>query len=78
MPVNITQDMDSFINHQVISTRTRMLRIKRAKDPMMWYANLIGQLVPYLGEWPGDAYISREPAGHRNRVEFADTEIILV
>ena len=51
------------------------LRITGAKDPMMWYADLIGELVPYCGRWP-EAYKSREPAGYLNRVEFADAEIV--
>lgn len=53
----------------------QMLRITKAKDPLMWYADLIGDLVPYCGQWR-DAYKSLEPAGFLNRVEFADAEIV--
>lgn len=53
----------------------QMLRITGAKDPLMWYAGLIGELVPYCGQWR-EAYKSLEPAGYLNRVEFADAEIV--
>lgn len=53
----------------------KMLRIIKSKDPLMWYAGLVGTLVPYCGQWP-EAYKSLEPAGHLNRVEFEDAEIV--
>lgn len=53
----------------------QMLRIIKAKDHLMWYAGLIGSLVPYCGKWP-EAYKSREPAGCLNRVEFEDAEVV--
>ena len=53
----------------------QMLRITGAKDPLMWYADLIGEIVPYCGKWR-EAYKSLEPAGYLNRVEFADAEIV--
>ena len=55
----------------------KMLRITRCSDPMMWYADLVGELVPYGGRWP-EAYRSVEPAGYVNRVEFEDAEIVEV
>lgn len=53
----------------------RMLRITQCRDPLMWYAGLVGELVPYCGKWP-EAYKSLEPAGYINRVEFSDAEIV--
>ena len=54
--------------------RKIQLRIISCADPQMWYANLIGLTVPYLGRWP-EAYKSREPGGYINRVEFSDAHI---
>lgn len=53
----------------------QMLRITQCRDPLMWYAGRVGELVPYCGQWP-EAYRSLEPAGYINRVEFADAEIV--
>lgn len=53
----------------------QMLRITQCRDPLMWYASLVGELVPYCGKWR-EAYKSLEPAGYLNRVEFADAEIV--
>ena len=53
----------------------QMLRITQCRDPLMWYADLVGELVPYCGQWP-EAYKSLEPAGYINRVEFEDAEIV--
>lgn len=53
----------------------QMLRITQCRDPLMWYAGLVGELVPYCGRWP-EAYKSREPAGYLNRVEFNDAELV--
>lgn len=53
----------------------QMPRITKCRDPLMWYAGLVGELVPYCGRWP-EAYKSREPAGYINRVEFEDAEIV--
>lgn len=53
----------------------KMLRIIGCDDPMMWYADMVGELVPYCGKWR-EAYKSREPTGYINRVEFGDAEIV--
>ena len=53
----------------------KMLRITQCHDASMWYAGMVGQLVPLVGKWP-EAYASREPAGYINRVEFADAEVV--
>lgn len=52
----------------------KMLRITGCKDCGMWYAGMVGELVPLVAVWP-EAYASREPAGYVNRVEFDDAEI---
>lgn len=52
-----------------------MLRITQCRDTLMWYSGLVGELVPYCGQWP-EAYKSLEPAGYINRVDFADAEIV--
>ena len=46
------------------------LKIIKCNDPLMWYAGLVGQHVPYLGEWRGEGHKSREPAGFLNIVKF--------
>jgi hypothetical protein len=53
----------------------QMLRITGCKDPMMWYAGMVGELVAYCGQWR-EAYKSLEPAGYLNLVEFTDAEIV--
>lgn len=53
----------------------QMLRITQCRDPLMWYAGLVGELVPYCGRWR-EAYKSLEPAGYLNRVEFDDAELV--
>lgn len=58
-----------------VPTGMQMLRITQCRDPLMWYAELVGELVPYCGKWR-EAYKSLEPAGYLNRVEFDDAEIV--
>ena len=55
----------------------KMLRITRCIDTSMWYAGLVGQLVPLEWEWP-EGYASREPAGYINLVHFHDAEVVEV
>jgi hypothetical protein len=50
------------------------LRITGCRDPRMWYANLVGQHVPFLGKWP-EGYKSCEQDGHINVVRFEDAEL---
>jgi hypothetical protein len=57
------------------SARPRMLLIKQCPDPMRWYARLVGQKVPYLGD-VGNEYRSREPEGYINFVQYQDAEIV--
>lgn len=56
---------------------TTMLRITRCIDSSMWYADMVGQLVPFEWEWP-EGYASREPAGYINLVHFDDAEVVEV
>ena len=42
---------------------------------MRWYSDLVGTLVPYLGD-VGSEYKSREPAGYTNFVQYEDAEIV--
>jgi len=53
----------------------KMLRITGCRDSLMWYADMIGDLVPYCGQWR-EAYKSLDPAGHLNQVKFCDAEIV--
>ena len=49
-----------------------MLRITGSQDPLMWYADKIGELVPFVGIWPESGYASKEPGGSKNVVRFKD------
>lgn len=55
------------------------LLIERCSDALLWYAPLVGQLVPNLG-WdeslPG--WWSREPAGFKNIVRARDASAVVV
>lgn len=53
----------------------RALRITSCRDPLMWYAGLVGQVVPLVRE-EADCYWSREPAGFVNIVRKEDAELI--
>ena len=49
----------------------QQILITGCSDPHLWYAALVGQRVPYLGQWP-EGFKSREPAGYINVVRFSD------
>lgn len=55
----------------------RKLKLVGCSDPMMWYAGLVGQLVPLLRE-ENDVYLSREPEGYTNIVRKADAQVVWV
>lgn len=62
---------------QVVTCK-RVLKIVSCTDPMLWYFHMIGEEVPYLGEWKVEgAYKSREPAGYVNMVYFKDARVII-
>ena len=53
----------------------KRLLINKCSDPQMWYAGLVGKLVPLL--WEDSAgYWSREPAGHTNIVRREDAQVV--
>ena len=51
------------------------LKIVKCNDPLMWYSDKIGELVPYLGD-TGSEYRSREGAGYVNFVKREDAEVV--
>jgi hypothetical protein len=53
------------------------LLIKRCSDPMRWYADKIGQRVPYIGS-EGDHYEYRsiDTGGYINFVLKEDAEVV--
>ena len=51
------------------------LKITNCTDPLMWYANKVGQTVPFLRE-EYSYFISREPMGAINIVYKTDAEIM--
>ena len=55
----------------------KKLLIKQCQDSLMWYADKIGQMVPFEGRWP-DGYKSREESGCVNIVRYADAEVVEV
>lgn len=55
------------------------LLIERCRDPLLWYAPLVGQTVPNLGYDPTlPGWWSREPAGWRNIVREGDASPVVV
>lgn len=53
----------------------KQLQINQCSDPLVWYADLIGQRVQLLRE-DADGYWSREPGGFTNIVKREDAEVI--
>lgn len=53
----------------------KKLLITKCSDPLMWYADKVGQTVPYLGEGYG-YYSSREDAGWVNVVNMDDAVVV--
>ena len=51
------------------------LLIKRCRDPLMWYSNRIGELVPYCGE-EDTIYWSRDNGGFTNVVRKEDAIVV--
>ena len=51
------------------------LLIHQCPDRMRWYANLVAERVPFLGD-EGTEYRSREPSGYINFVQYADADIV--
>lgn len=77
-PLAYVSDPASYERPPVV-VKDRMLLILQCPDPMMWYANKVGQQVPYLRTYPGEqVHISREPDGYTNIVKMADAIIVKV
>ena len=55
--------------------KVKRLLIIQCPDPLMWYADKIGQTVPYLGSKYG-THTSREDSGFINIVKESDSEMI--
>ena len=54
---------------------SKTLKIIKCSDSMRWYAGMVGELVPYLGDFMGE-YKSREDSGCTNFVQYEDAEVI--
>lgn len=52
----------------------KYLIIDKCPDPLMWYATLIGQRVPFIRD-DKEYYWSREPAGYLNIVHKDDATV---
>lgn len=57
--------------HQVVY-EVPAIKVLRCSDPSLWYAGLVGQLLPRRGWSAADGYMSNEPAGFTNFVRGAD------
>jgi hypothetical protein len=53
----------------------RKILIIKCTDPLRWYVDKVGELVPFLGD-VGNEYKSREPSGCVNFVQYEDAEIV--
>lgn len=53
--------------------------IERCPDGMMWYADKVGQTVPFVRVVPHEqVYISREPEGYTNIVKMSDARLYMI
>jgi len=52
-----------------------MIMILECRDSLRWYADKIGEMVPYLGD-TGDEFKSREDSGCVNFVQYHDCVIV--
>lgn len=66
------------IDRPTVPAAVPMLLIERCRDPLMWYAGLVGQLVDNLGMYPEGDWKSREPAGFTNIVKAGDSRPVVV
>lgn len=53
----------------------KQLFIIQCPDSLMWYADKVGQLVPFHRDG-GDCWWSREPAGYVNIVRREDAQLV--
>lgn len=57
----------------------KALKITSCSDPLMWYSERIGAIVPFLGEdvdYKGPIYWSRDNGGYKNIILRRDAELI--
>jgi len=54
---------------------TKMLKILKCSNSMMWYAGKVGETVPFIRD-VGNEYLSREPSGLVNIVSYDDAVIV--
>lgn len=68
----------AYSDGDLLVTCKRVLVITGCSNPFLWYADKIGDEVPYLGQWTEEkCYKSREPAGYINIVHFKDARVII-
>lgn len=60
------------------TTALQMLYITSCTDPLMWYADRVGQFVPLMRRLPEGGWLSQEPGGHSNIVHKLDAEEVTV
>lgn len=53
----------------------KFLKITSCSDPLLWYADKVGECVPFLKEYD-DCYMSREDTGFANIVRRGDADVI--
>lgn len=53
----------------------KQLKIIQCPDPLRWYADLVGELVPFDGH-SGGMFKSSEVKGYINFVKYEDAEIV--
>ena len=58
--------------------RHNVLRITSCSDPLLWYADKVGQHVPHEGFSAGSGFRSREESGHVNFVRLDDAKPVTV
>jgi hypothetical protein len=66
---------DTTTRNPLTTTRTatvQLLRITQCQDAQLWYAGMVGKLVPRRYWTPEDGYVSSEPAGFTNFVRTTD------
>jgi hypothetical protein len=66
------------IDRPTVPAAVPMLLIERCRDPGMWYAGMVGELVQNLGMFPDGDWRSREPYGYINSVKAGDARPVVV
>lgn len=50
----------------------KVIKILKCSDPMMWYADKVGQTFPFIGVWWPEGFKTREESGYVNFVKYED------